>query len=106
MMRYYLGLLVQKARAGADPGLYADLVLDSVDDETLAAMMARGALLIDDFAAAHPEVSAHRGWFESLIQAVTVAVSGDDADDSTTPPSENANATRPAPIVVPGNAAE
>lgn len=100
MLTYYLGFLVKKAQGGADPSLYADIVLDNVPDQQLIAMVNRGDALIDDFIKAHPPVAEHRDWFLSLIKSVNDAVSDEAAEQGVLPHAADA-----ASIVVPGDAA-
>lgn len=101
VLSYYLGMLVNKAKAGADPSLYADLVLDNVPDEQLLAWLKRGDNLIDDFIASNPAVAEHRDWFVSLIQSVHEAVASEQEPEPTGGP----NAADAASVVVPGHTA-
>jgi hypothetical protein len=101
MIAYYLGFLVSKAQADADPELYAEMVLDNLTDEQLIPMLNRGPALIDDFIAAVPAVANHRPWFESLIAAVTNALKVDDTSDA----EKDDNASDAATTVVPQQSA-
>jgi hypothetical protein len=101
MIAYYLGFLVSKAQADADPELYAEMVLDNLTDEQLIPMLNRGPALIDDFIAAVPAVANHRPWFESLIAAVTNALKVDDTSDA----QKDDNASDAATTVVPQQSA-
>lgn len=82
-----LKFLVAKASAGADPGLYADLILDNVDPEVL------GRLLSGDVVASlskfDARVSAHAQWFRELGAMLSEALRTDDAGTgSESPPAD------------------
>lgn len=101
VLAYYLGMLVGKAKAGSDPSLYAELVLDNLPDEQLMPMLQRGDALIDDLIAIHAPVAEHREWFIKLLAEI---------NDLLTPPEDEgvveqpgaANAVDATTIVVPG----
>ncbi len=104
MLGYYLGFLCQKAAAGTDPVLYAELVLDNLSDDQLGPMLARGPLLIEDFIAKYPPVAEHRAWFEAMIQAVRDAMEATDDAPAAAGSEEQQHAVDPTPPVVLGDA--
>jgi hypothetical protein len=103
MLAYYLGFLCGKAQTGAEPSLYAELVLDNVPDEQLMPMLNRGDLLIDDFIAIHPPVAQHREWFVGLLKEINELLA---PDDETPAPTGDVNAVDTATVVVPGQLAQ
>jgi len=103
VLAYYLGFLVNKAKIGADPSLYAELVLDNVPDEQLTPMLQRGDALIDDLVAIHAPVADHREWFIKLLAEINdLLAPSDDAGNEST---GVVNAVDATPIVVPGQPA-
>lgn len=77
IMQQYLAILCQKASEGSDPALYADLILDSLDYDTINGLLARQPTPVDALIADFPGVAAHRDWFEQLIATIQ-SVGGDD----------------------------
>lgn len=87
----YMALLTAKAAAGADASLYAEMVLDNLDDETIIGLLNREPNPLDALMADYPPANDHREWFESLIATIAAAYEddgtgdgegdGDDADD-------------------------
>jgi len=78
VLHHYYGMLCQKAAGGADPTLYAELVLDNVDDDTLNALLSRQPTPLDALIAEYPPAAQHRDWFASLIEALMQAMSEED----------------------------
>lgn len=74
MLTQYLALLCNKAAEGSDPSLYADLVLDSLDADTLQALLDRPPTPVDALIADHPPVAQHREWFEQLVAIIAGAL--------------------------------
>lgn len=74
MLTQYLGLLCVKAAEGSDPSLYADLVLDSLDADTLQQLLSRPPSAVDALIADHPPVAQHREWFEQLVAIIAEAL--------------------------------
>lgn len=103
MLSYYISFLAQKAAAGADPELYAEMVLDNLTDDQLNPMLARGDLLIDDFIALHASVANHRDWFLALIKCVRTAMEATDEPENLP---ESTNAVNTTPPVVLGDATQ
>lgn len=79
MLTYYLGVLVAKARDGADPTLYAELVMDNLPDESLRVLLARQPDTVTALAGDHPGVGEHRAWFEQLVATIRETVDAEDA---------------------------
>jgi hypothetical protein len=77
MLHYYYGVLCQKAASGADPVLYAELVLDNVDDATLQTLLTKQPTPLDALMAEYPPAVPHREWFASLIDTLMSAMTDD-----------------------------
>lgn len=106
VLTYYLGFLVGKAKGGADPSLYAELVLDNVPDEQLTPMLSRGDALIDDLIGLHPPVAEHRAWFVALLKEINELLAPEDDDQTqVVEQAGGMNAADTASIVVPGQPA-
>lgn len=101
MLAYYLGFLVSKAQSGAEPSLYAELVLDNVPDAQLMPMLNRGDQLVDDFIAIYPPVAQHREWFVKLIHEVNDLLEPEPEGAEVIQPGD-AHAADAATTVVPG----
>jgi hypothetical protein len=80
LLTQYLGMLVKKAEEGSDPVLYADLVLDSLDEETLRALLVRPPSAVDALIADFAPVAQHRDWFQQLIDAIVAALASDGSE--------------------------
>lgn len=74
MLTQYLALLCAKAADGADPALYADLVLDNLDPDLLDTLLARLPTPVDGLIADHAAVAEHREWFEQLVAIIKGAL--------------------------------
>lgn len=74
MLTQYLGLLCAKAAEGADPSLYADLVLDNLDGDLLDSLLARKPTPVDGLIADYAPVAEHREWFEQLVAIIIEAL--------------------------------
>jgi hypothetical protein len=81
----YLAILVQKATEGADPQLYAAMILDNVDDETIISMLERKPTAVDALIADCPTVATQRQWFEDLVSIIKSAYEDDDEADAPRP---------------------
>lgn len=77
MFKGYLSQLVQKAREDADPGLYAEIILDNLDDEKIAFFLT-GPNGIENLINVDPAVSTVRPWFERLRTEVSAMLTDDD----------------------------
>lgn len=106
VLSYYLGILVGKAQGGADPSLYAELVLDNVPDNQLIPMLQRGDQLIEDFIKLHPPVAQHRDWFVKLIAEVNDLLEPEPEGAELVQPVGEAHAADTATTVVPGQPAQ
>ena len=73
--------LCQKASAGKDPGLYAEVLLDNlpsfIDPADLKARLSDPAA-VDQLAQLVPQVAHYRGWFERFRQSCVEFLSDDD----------------------------
>lgn len=78
LLHYYYGMLCQKAASGADPVLYAELVLDNVPDETLQMLLTKQPTPLDALIAEYPAAAPHREWFAVLIDTLMSAMTEDD----------------------------
>lgn len=87
VLHHYYGLLCQKAAAGADPTLYAEIVLDNVDDNTLNSLLTKQPTPLDALVAEYPPAAPHREWFAKLIDTLMTAMSEEQADE---PPATDA----------------
>lgn len=74
MIAFYLKLLCNKAAAQSDPILYAEMVLDNLDDDQLTALLDMKPTPIDALAQIVPDVAQHREWFDQLLTAVRDAL--------------------------------
>lgn len=66
MLKFYLGILVGYAEQDRDTSLYAEVVMDNVPEEKLQELLAMPDP-VAHLGAIHPDVLAHRDWFQSLI---------------------------------------
>ncbi|RTL17972.1 MAG: hypothetical protein EKK55_21850 [Rhodocyclaceae bacterium] len=108
MLHYYYGLLCQKAAEGADPTLYAEIVLDNVPDDTLNMLLSRQPTPLDALIAEYPPAAPHRAWFATLIDTMMQALTDEEEPEPAAPANvvqpagAPANASDPQPPVVPG----
>lgn len=106
MFTQYYALLTQKAAAGADPTLYAELILDSVDDDTLNMLLTKQPTPLDALIAEYPPAAPHREWFATLINTLMEAMVPEEESAAAAPvqPVNGANVDAPLvqPTVVPG----
>ena len=103
VLAYYIGFLTGKAQAGADPSLYAELVLDNVPESQLTPLLAMGdSGLVDYMIQVNPAAAPHRAWFALLVKEINSLLEPD--DDSTQQPGAG-NATDTTSSVVPGQSA-
>lgn len=75
MIRMYVGMMLDSARKGGDPGIYADLILEKVDDATIAEHFLQ-PMAIDRLIEAVPDVANYRAWFVTLQSMLMEAVNG------------------------------
>lgn len=103
MLHYYYGLLCQKAAAGADPTLYAEIVLDNVPDETLDMLLTRQPTPLDALIAEFPPAAQHREWFAQLIDTLMQAMTDEEEHEPVAvQPGVSTDAPDAPPPVVPG----
>lgn len=105
MLTHYYAMLCQKAAAGADPTLYAELVLDNVDDETLNGLLTKQPTPLDALIAEYPPAAAHREWFASLIDTLMSAMTEESepsSDQASAINGASSDAAHQQPAVVPG----
>lgn len=85
-----LKFLVAKAGAGADPGLYADLILDNVDPAVLERLLSGDVVAsLSQFDA---RVSAHAQWFRDLGAMLSEALRADDVGTGSESPAADGDA--------------
>lgn len=78
MVKQYVSFLVRKAAAGADPTLYAELVLDNVPEAMVREFLADPDP-VTKFAQFDARVLQHAEWFRDLGQACLEALNADAA---------------------------
>ncbi len=66
LFKYQLNILVSKAEKESDPGLYADLIMDSIPRDKLEAFLEMDDV-IGYLIQTHPGVEKYKAWFEALI---------------------------------------
>ena len=85
MAKMYLAELCNVASKKADPGLYADVVMDRVPEDALAELV-MPADWMEKMIAIQPLVALHRGWFmqlrEIVYQELTAPEEADIPDNS------------------------
>ncbi|HJX19119.1 MAG TPA: hypothetical protein VJ437_13130 [Acidiferrobacterales bacterium] len=89
-MQQAVAFLVSKAAAGADPGLYADLVLDNVPEAMLRPVLAGD--VVATLSQIDPRVANHAQWFRDLGAMLSEALRPDDAGTGSTTPAADGNA--------------
>lgn len=82
MLKTYITALVAKARAGSDPTLYADYILDNVPEPLIRHVLSH-ADIVGYLATIDPGVQAYREWFEELRAALQEGLEGDSTPDNT-----------------------
>ena len=108
MLQHYYGVLCEKAASGADPTLYAEVILDNVDDDTLNMLLMKQPTPLDALISESPPAAAHRDWFATLIDTLMQAMTeGEPEAPETTPVVTGLNgahnhAADPQTPVVPG----
>jgi len=65
----YLTQLVDKARKGSDPLLYADVILDNVDTEVIKPYI-QNDMLLDQLCMMSKEIEENKDWFRELILGI------------------------------------
>lgn len=68
IIRQQLAMLVTRAQKSSDPGLYAELLIDSVEPAMLQQLAAPGALALIEML--HPPCATYRPWFEALLTSL------------------------------------
>jgi len=81
MFAHYVQMLVDKAAAGADAMLYAELILDSLSDDDVQAMLEQQPSTVDWLIGINPGVAAQRAWFQTLVDTIASAFEPDEAGD-------------------------
>lgn len=89
-MKSAVAFLIEKAAAGADPGLYADLVLDNVPGFVLKNLLTGDA--VEKLAAVDPRVKSHAEWFRDLQGMLSEAISSDAPGTGSESPAGNGDA--------------
>lgn len=90
MMKMYLGQLVAKAAEQSDPGIYADLILDNLDEASIQLLLNAQPTAVDALAQHDPRVLEHREWFEELANILAEALAPDEGPAVPLAPSINA----------------
>ena len=85
-LKMQLAILVQRAKRGSDPALYAELILDTVEPEAVAQFITAPDA-IEKLTAINPEVANHQEWF----RAVGIHLSQMLAEENETPDGETVN---------------
>lgn len=82
-----VGFLIGRAAAGADPGLYADLVIDNVPESMLRHVLAGD--VVAQLSQIDPRVAQHAQWFRDLGAMLSEALRPDDAATGSSSPAAN-----------------
>lgn len=90
-IQQYMAVLTTKAAGGADPTLYAEMVLDNLDDETIIGLLGRQPNAVDALLLDYPPAAAHREWFEAMIATIAAAFEDDESDVQQSPLSDGAD---------------
>lgn len=87
-VKMFLPLLVAMAAKNAEPATYADLILDTFDDATLAKYI-EVPNWFDQLAALDPAIIPHRAWFEKvhaeIIAVLTAPAEGEETSSDPAP---------------------
>lgn len=84
-MKGYVGFLVERAREGSDPMLYADLILDVVPEAMIRPLLGDGDP-VARLAVIDPRVQQHAQWFRELGAALLEALNSDAAQPGSETP--------------------
>lgn len=68
-LRQKIAWLIEKAVNGANPELYAELLLDDLTP-ALSQMIIKTPNILDQLAIAIPEIAPHRAWFDLVVAAM------------------------------------
>lgn len=74
MFSHYLAMLTSRAADGADPTLYADLVLDGMSESQIRMVLNAQPDAVSALVAIYPPAAAHRDWFERMVAEVRAAL--------------------------------
>lgn len=105
LLKQYLGMLVSKAENGADPTLYADLVLDNLTEDQLNQLLDAQPSTVDYLITVEPRVATQRDWFTVMVNTIALALEPDEEAQSHIQPTGTANASQPTAPDVPGGTA-
>jgi hypothetical protein len=78
----YLTLLTAKAAEGADPGAYAQIILDNLDEELIISLLNRRPTPVDALISDYPPAAEQRAWFEDLVSIIQEAFEDDEGGES------------------------
>jgi hypothetical protein len=78
MMTQYLAQLTRKAAEGGDPALYADLILDNIDVDTLQTLLNRLPSPVDALIGDYAPIAGHREWFQAMVDVIAQALAEPD----------------------------
>lgn len=86
LMRYRAQIrqLCAKAARGADPALYADLLLDEFGPDAVGAMVTNPDIMTR-LVSLEPAVAQHESWFHSLLEQLKAALDDTDGDSKPDP---------------------
>jgi hypothetical protein len=90
--KQYINMLLQKAKQGASPELYAEYILDNAPEDVVRQNFT-GVGVIDDIVRLVPEVGNHVNWFTELQSAIIQMLDGGDLqeEDDTESVNEHVN---------------
>lgn len=74
MLKMYLTMLVNYAKAGKDPQLYAELIADNLNDDQLSQLLSENDLMAK-LISMNGDIANYRPWFESVIKEMREIVS-------------------------------
>lgn len=84
-MKDYVGFLVERAKEGSDPMLYADLILDVVPEAMIRPLLGDGDP-VARLAVIDPRVQQHAQWFRELGAALMEVLNSDAAQPGSDTP--------------------
>lgn len=74
LIQVYILPLISKAKKGSDPALYADVILDNVDDKNFLLMVVNNPSIEQVLCSYHPEIKQYWPWFAQVIDEIKHAL--------------------------------
>jgi len=88
--KQYINMLLQKAKQGASPELYAEYILDNAPEDVVRQNFT-GVGVIDDIVRLVPEVGNYVNWFTELQRAIIQMLDSEEDTELDIPADEHAN---------------